>query len=138
MAEECPLSTPLTIKDTQGGFAGETGTVWTIAPDCSFAVARQIGLQTLDPHKHGRLTQEQQAEIKKLLGRVAAAGLPKQLGAGNQVNARRISLSYDGKDSVLTLVPGAGDLGALRTAGGNDAAGVLLDLADQIKSMTAD
>jgi len=64
--------------------------------------------------------------------------LPKQLGAGTQVNARRISLSYDGKDSVLPLVPGAGDLGALRTAGGNDAAGVLLDLADQIKNMTAD
>jgi hypothetical protein len=40
MAEECPLSAPLVLKDTQSGFAGETGDVWTIAPDCSFTVAR--------------------------------------------------------------------------------------------------
>src|SRR5438045_7179415 len=84
MAQECPLSAPLTIKDTQSGFAGETGTVWTIAPDCSYTVSRQIGLQTLDPHKQGRLTQEQQAQLRKLLDRIAAAGLPKQLGAGTQ------------------------------------------------------
>ena len=36
MAEECPLTAPLTLKDSQSGIAGETGTVWTIAPDCSF------------------------------------------------------------------------------------------------------
>src|SRR5216684_9024810 len=50
-----PLSTALVLKDTQGGFAGETGMVWTIAPDCSYTVARQIGLKALDPHKQGRL-----------------------------------------------------------------------------------
>jgi hypothetical protein len=137
MAQECPLSAPLTIKDTQSGFAGETGSVWTIAPDCSYTVARQIGLQTLDPHRQGRLTPEQQAQLKELLVRLAAAGLPKQLGAETQVNARRISLSYDGKDSVLTLAPGAGDLNAVRAAAGNDAARALLDLADQVKGMTA-
>jgi hypothetical protein len=137
MAQECPLSAPLTIRDTQSGFAGETGTVWTIAPDCSYTVARQVGLQTLDPHKQGRLTPEQQTQLKELLGRVAAAGLPSQPGAGTQVNPRRISMSYEGKDSVLTLPPGGGDLGAMRSAAGGDAAGALLDLADRIKAMTA-
>ena len=137
MAQECPLSAPLTIKDTQSGFAGETGTVWTIAPDCSYTVARQIGLQTVDPHKRGRLTQEQQAQLKKLLDRVTAAALPKELGAETQVNARRITLSYDGKDSTLTLAPGATDVSAIRAAAGNAAAGALLDLADQVRGMTA-
>jgi len=137
MAQECPLSAPLTIKDTQSGFAGETGTVWTITPDCSYTVARQIGLQTLDPHKQGRLTLEQQALLKALLDRIAASGLPKQLGTATQVNARRISLSYDGKDSILTLAPGGGDLSAIRAAAGSDAARALLDLADQVKGMTA-
>jgi hypothetical protein len=137
MAQECPLSAPLTIKDTQSGFAGETGTVWTIAIDCSYTVARQIGLKTLDPDRQGRLTPEQQAQLNELLGRVAAAGLPKQIGAETQVNVRRISLSYDGKDAILTLAPGAGDVASVRSAAGNDAARALLDLADQVKGMTA-
>jgi hypothetical protein len=68
---------------------------------------------------------------------VSAAGLPKQLGGGSQPNARRITLSYGGKESALTLAPGGGDLGALRAAAGKDPAGALLELADQIKGMTA-
>jgi hypothetical protein len=137
MAQECPLSAPLTVKDTQQGFAGETGTVWTIAPDCSYTVARQIGLKTLDPDRQGRLTPEQQGRLKELLERVSSAGLAKQLGGGPQVNARRITLSYGGKEAVLTLAPGGGDLGALRAAAQKDPAAALLDLADQIKGMTA-
>ena len=137
MGQECPLSAPLTIKDIQSGFAGETGTIWTIAADCSYTVARQIGLKTLDPHQQGRLTPQEQAQLKDLLGRVAAAGLPKQLGAASQANARRVSLSYDGKDSTLTLAPGGGDLSAIPAAAANDAAAALLDLADQVKTMTA-
>jgi hypothetical protein len=39
MAQECPLWAALTIKDTQYGFAGATGTVWTIAPDFTFTIA---------------------------------------------------------------------------------------------------
>jgi len=124
MGQECPLSAPLTIKDIQSGFAGETGTIWTIAADCSYTVARQIGLKTLDPHQQGRLTPQEQAQLKELLGRVAAAGLPKQLGAASQANARRVSLS-------------GGDLSAIPAAAANDAAAALLDLADQVKTMTA-
>jgi len=135
MAQDCPLSAPLTIKDTQDGFVGETGTVWTIAPDCSYTVARQIALKTLDPHKQGQLTSDQQRQLRELLDRVAAAGLPNELGAATQVNARRISMSYDGKDSVLTLPPGADPVGAIRARTGNDTAGVLLDLADRVKGM---
>jgi len=45
VAQECPLSAALTLKDTQYGFAGETGTVWTIAPDFTFTIARHIGLK---------------------------------------------------------------------------------------------
>jgi hypothetical protein len=136
MAQQCPLSAPLTVKDTQSGVVGETGTVWTIMPDCSFTVARQIGLKVLDPHKHGRLTAEQQARLKDLLDRMAAAPLPKQLGGGPQVNARRIALSYGGKESVLALAPGDGDSGASRAAAGDDPIGRMLELANTVKGMT--
>jgi hypothetical protein len=112
MAQDCPLPTPSTLKDTQSGFAGETGTVWTIAPDCSFTVARQIGLKTLDPHNQGRLTSDQQAQLKQSLDRMAAANLPNQLGGAPQVNARQITLAYGGKQAMVTLPPGGGDLSA--------------------------
>ena len=138
MAEECPLSAPLVLKDTQSGFAGETGNVWTIAPDCSFTVARQIGLNVLDPHKQGQLTPQQRTELKDMMARMTATALPEQLGAGPQVNARRITLSYGGKQSVLSLPPGGGDFGALRAAAADDPTRLMLDLANDLKAMTGD
>jgi hypothetical protein len=138
MAQECPLSAPLVLKDTQSGFAGETGNVWTIAPDCSFTVARQIGLNVLEPHKRGQLKPQQRAQLKGFLDRMTVTPLPEQLGGGTQVNARRITLAYGGKQSVLSLPPGGGDLGALRAAAGDDSTRVILDLADGLKAMTGD
>jgi hypothetical protein len=138
MAEECPLSAPLVLKDTQSGFAGETGNVWTIAPDCSFTVARQIGINVLEPYKKGQLTPEQRTHLKELMDRMTATALPEQLGGGPQVNARRVTLSYGGKQSVLTLPPGGGDLGTLRAAAGDDSTRLMLDLADNLKAMTGD
>jgi hypothetical protein len=136
MAEDCPLSAPLVLKDTQSGFAGETGNVWTIAPDCSFTVARQIGLNVLEPYKQGQLTPEQRTHLKGLMDRVTATALPEQLGGGPQVNARRVTLSYGGKQSVLNLPPGGGDLGAPRATAGDAAAQLMLDLANNLKAMT--
>jgi hypothetical protein len=135
MADECPLSAPLVLKDTQSGFAGETGNVWTIAPDCSFTVARQIGLNVLEPHKQGQLTAQQKARLKGLVDRMAATALPEQLGGGPKVNARRITLAYGGKQSVLSLPPGAGDLRTL-SAAGDDSTRLMLDLADDLKAIT--
>jgi hypothetical protein len=138
MAEECPLSAPLVLKDTQSGFAGETGNVWTIAPDCSFTVARQIGLNVLEPYKKGQLTRGQRTHLKELMDRMTATALPEQLGGGPQVNARRVTLSYGGRQSVLNLPPGGGDLGTLRAAAGDEATRLMLDLADNLKAMTGD
>jgi hypothetical protein len=135
MAEECPLSAPLVLKDLQSGVAGETGNVWTIAPDCSFTIARQIGLNVLQPHKQGQLTPQQRLRLKEMMDRMTATALPDQLG-GPQVNARRITLAYGGKQSVLTLPAGGGDLKSLRAAAGDDSTRLMLDLADDLKSMT--
>jgi len=135
MAEECPLSAPLVLKDTQSGFAGETGNVWTIAPDCSFTVARQVGLNVLEPHKKGQLTAQQRKQLKEMMDRMTATALPEQLGSGPQVNARRITLAYGGQQSVLSLPPGGGDLGALRATAGDASTRLMLDLADGLKAM---
>jgi hypothetical protein len=136
MAQECPLSTALVLTDIQGGFAGETGMVWTIGSDFSYTIARQIGLKVLDPHKQGRLTPEQQARLNELLDGMTAAAPLKQLGRGPQVNSRRITLSYGGKQSVLNMSPGGGDLRTLRANAADDLARRMLELVDNLKAMT--
>jgi hypothetical protein len=136
MAQECPLSAALVLKDTQGGFAGETGLVWTIATDGSYTIARQIGLKLFDPHKQGRLAPEQQARLKELLDRVTAAAPPEPLGGGPQVNARRITLSYGAKQSVLSMPPGGGDLGTLPAHATDDQTRRMLELVNDLKAMT--
>jgi hypothetical protein len=135
MAQESSLSAPLVLEDIQGGFAGETGRIWTIAPDGSYTVARQIGLKVLEPDKQGWLTPEQRARLKVSLDRMAAVALPQQLGGGPQVNARRITLSYGGKQSVLSLPPGGGDPSA-HSAAGDDSTRLILELADDLRAMT--
>jgi len=136
MAQESSLSAPLVVKDLQSGFAGETGRVWTISPDGGYTVARQIGLKVLEPDQQGRLTLEQRAQLKALLDRMAVTALPRQLGSAPQVNARRITLSYRGTQSVLNLPPAGGDPDASRSAAGDDPTRLILRLADDLRAMT--
>jgi hypothetical protein len=135
MAQECPLSASLTLKDTQDGFAGPTGVVWTITPDCSFTVAHQIGPKVTEPFRQGRLVPEQQVRLKQLLARAVVTDMPGHLGTGPPVNARRITLSYGDKVSVLTLPPGGGNLGELLATAGDDPTRRLLGLADGLSGM---
>lgn len=136
VAQECSLAAPLTVKDLQSGYAGETGTVWTIEPDCSFTVARQIGPKLGEPHRRGKLTPEQQTRLRELMAKVEPASLPEALGAPPQVNARKVTLAYGGKTAVLHLAPGGGELHGLRAASGGDRAAHMLDLAAAVKAMT--
>jgi len=113
-----------------------TGTVWAIEPDCSFTVARQVGPKTAAPHKQGRLTSEQQARLTELLHRLNSPILPKQIGSASRANPRQIALSYDGRESLLSLGPGGGALEAIAGAAGDDLAARVLQLAIAIKDMT--
>lgn len=134
MAENCPLAASLTLKDLQSGFAGETGTVWTIMPDCSFTVARQIGTRRREPHKKGHLTAEQQVRLRDMMGRISPDALPKQPG-GPHANARRVTLSYGDREAALTLAPGRGDLSQLSADTTDPKAKTMLDLAAMMKDM---
>jgi hypothetical protein len=136
MAQETSPSAPLVVKDLQSGFAGETGRVWTISPDGSYTVARQIGLKVLEPDQQGRLTPEQWTQLRTLLDRMAVMALPRQLGGEPQVNARRITISYGGMQSVLNLPPAGSDRGASRSAAGDNPTRLILELADNVKAMT--
>ncbi|HEU0156780.1 MAG TPA: hypothetical protein VFQ82_11970 [Stellaceae bacterium] len=135
VAQECPLAAPLTVKDLQSGVVGDTGTVWTIEPDCSFSVARQIGPKVGAPQRRGKLTPEQQRHLHELMAKIEAAA-PAAPGAPPQANARKVMFAYGDKTAVLHLAPGGGEPHALRAAAKGDHAARMLDLAAAVKAMT--
>jgi hypothetical protein len=103
MAKECLLTAPLVVKDLQSGFVGQTGTVWTVGADCTYTVARQIGLNVFEPHRRGRLNAEQQQRLAALIARADLADPPKQLGGSPQPNMRQVTISYGKTSSALNL-----------------------------------
>jgi hypothetical protein len=135
MSEQCPLSSPLVVKDLQDGFAGQTGSIWTVGVDCTITVARQIGQKVSEPYYRGRLSAEQQVELRNALTKTSPADLPAEAGTGGPpVNARRVVVAMGSRVSTLTLAPG-GDLDAARAAvGDRSSAGRLLELAQTVMS----
>jgi hypothetical protein len=132
MAQECLLAAPLILKETQSGVVGETGTVWTIAADCSFTIARQVGLNVLEPHKRGHLTSEQQVRLKELLDRIDVAGFAVLPVPAPHANPHRITVSYGGREAVLTLPPRGHDVLSHPSAG-DDREKSILDLANTMR-----
>jgi hypothetical protein len=133
MAQECLLAAPLIERETH--IVGETGTVWTIAADCSFTIARQIGPKMLEPHKHGHLTSKQQVRIKKMLdliGPTESTTLPPR---APHVNPHRITVSYGGLEAVVTLPPAGGDIGALQDSIVGDREKTIVQLACAMRGM---
>src|SRR4029077_1656760 len=66
-AADCQMKTALTLRDSQDGFAGQTGTVWRIKPDCSFTVTRFIGTGATQQLRKGLLAPEQQSRLASLI-----------------------------------------------------------------------
>lgn len=128
------LKMTLTVKETQDGFAGTTGTVWTIEPDWRFRVSRIFNQHVAEPHLKGSLTAVQQKHLSEVVSKEAPAELQAQIGVPS-VNAHRITLEFNGKVSVLSV--GADDLemGAIRTSNPHDPARRLLEVAEAVKDM---
>jgi hypothetical protein len=135
---DCSLTEPLTIADTQDGFAGQVGTVWTITADCSFSIARQIGSKVGEPERQGRFTAEQRKAFTELFAEARIADLPSELGNGPTVNARRVTLTYGDKTAVLILPPGDMDLGMLATTLTDDPSKRVAVFADGVQTLIDD
>jgi hypothetical protein len=133
-ATDCPAKPMLTVKDSQDGFAGTTGTVWTIKPDCSYEVARFRGTELSPPHLKGQLTPEQQSQLAAVLSTAAVETLPARIGEPAPVNSRKISIDYGGKTAVLNL--GMGDP-ALQGPS-QDPAHRVVEISKTVKGVTGD
>jgi len=133
-AADCPAKPMLTIKDSQDGFAGKTGTIWTIKPDCSYEVSRFRGAEVSPPHLKGQLTPEQQLQLAGVLASAAVGTLPARIGEPAPVNSHDITLDYGGKTTVLNL-----GMGAPAVQGpSNDPANRVVELSKAVKSLTGD
>jgi hypothetical protein len=131
-AADCPAKPMLTVKDSQDGFAGKTGTIWTIKSDCSFEVARFRGDEVSAPHLKGQLTPEQQSHIAAVLSTAAVQTLPAHVGEPAPVNAHQITIDYGGKTAVVNL--GMGDP-ALQGPS-RDSAQRVIEISKAVKGVT--
>jgi hypothetical protein len=134
---DCIGNTMLTLRDSQSGFAGKTGTIWTINPDCSFTVSRFVNEAVSQPHKRGELTNEERSSLARLLSDKAVSQLPAQIGEAAPVNARQITLSYENKTSVLNLAPGSTDA-VVRSSDPTAPARRLMEVFQAVKRFTGD
>ena len=129
------LKMTLTVKDTQDGFAGTTGTVWRIEPDGAFRVSRIFNQNVAEPHLKGCLTPEQQARLSAVLAKEVPAELPAQIGDASPVNAHRITLQFGDRVSVLSVGAGDREIGAIRSGDPHHPARRLLEVAETVKAM---
>jgi len=132
---DCPM--PLTLKESQGGFVGTTGTVWAIGRDCGFTVSRFVNANISNPHRQGQLTAEQQSTLSRQLTEKAAASLPgTTVGEPPQINPHQISIEYAGRTSVLNLPAGANALDSVKGLDQANPARRIVDILETVKQLT--
>lgn len=134
---DCNGITMLTLRESQGGFAGMTGTVWTINSDCSFTVSGFVNDQTREPQKRGQLTKEQILSLSRLLSDKSVKQMPAQIGTPAPVNPRQITMRYNDKKSVLNLPLGLTDDALLH---GSDPASPdrrMIEILQAVKELTS-
>ena len=136
ISADCNGNAMLTLRESQGGFVGKTGTVWTINSDCSFTVSRFVNDQTSEPQKRGQLTPAQASSLSKLLSDTSAAQIPPQIGDPAPVNPHQITLTHDSKTSVLNLASGATDVTILNTAGAASPERRMIEILHAVKKLT--
>lgn len=106
LTKDGQLTAKLALKDAQAGFAGDSGTAWTIDPDGTFRVARFFNDKVEKPYREGQLNKEELVTLAKVLTAQGFFGLPTEVGRAPEVNRRRITISFGEKTSTLVLRAG--------------------------------
>ena len=101
------LSSTLTLKDGQGGFAGFTGLIWTVRPDGSWDRKRFINRTMRKADQQGTLTAKQLQSLADVLAHAQIHKLPAQLGKLRGANPHVVTLTWGKRKCVWTLPPGS-------------------------------
>ena len=100
------LQSSLTLRDSQGGFAGYSGEVWTIAPDGHFTIAHFLNDKIAAPHRQRDLSLAELKSLARVLCKNHLLQLPDSLGSEPKVNPHSLNLSFGTKQTTLVLPPG--------------------------------
>lgn len=104
------LQSSLTLRDSQGGFAGYSGEVWTITPDGHFTIAHFLNDKVAEPSWQRDLSPSELKSLARVLCKNHFLGLPDSLGGEPKINPHSLTLSFGEKQTTLVLPPGdAGD-----------------------------
>lgn len=121
------LASPLTVKTAQEGFAGTTGTTYTVQPDGHYEVADFVGDQQSPPRASGQLTDDDLGQIAEAL----QADMASATEGAPPVNQSFVEVVYGEQSWTVIMQPGAA-LEACADDGEPDCA--VRTLATQVRS----
>ncbi len=107
LTKEGRLTATLTLKDGQGGFAGFTGSIWTVRPDGSWDRKRFINRTMRKADQQGKLTAEELHSLAAVLAHAQVDKLPPKMGKFRGANPHVVTLSWGKHQCVWTLPPGS-------------------------------
>lgn len=100
LTKEGQLTQSLKIVQTQGGFAGYTGTQYTIAPDGTWNSASVFN-EKLTPKAKGKLAGKELGRLAATFAKFDLAGLPEKTGTPPGANPHTITIEYGKSKAVL-------------------------------------
>lgn len=111
LKDDGSLAETLTLKVGQSGFAGVTGTLWTIEPSGRWTAAKFLdtgdGAPRLsEPHARGTLNREQLSALARTLSEEEFRDLPDRIGKGPPVNPYVVTITFGSATSTTALAPG--------------------------------
>jgi len=100
------LQARLVFRDTQQGFVGVSGEVWTIEVGGHFSIARFLNEKTGPPHWERDLTPIELKCVANVLAASHFLELPDSFGRESKVNAHLLTITFGKKKSELVLQGG--------------------------------
>ncbi|MDP7011809.1 MAG: hypothetical protein QF685_10545 [Verrucomicrobiota bacterium] len=107
LTKDGELSALLTLKDSQGGFVGTNGLIWTVHPDGSWDRKRFINRTIRKADMQGKLSAKELQALADVLAHAQVDKLPSKIGKFRGANPHVVTLSWGKHQCVWTLPPGS-------------------------------
>ena len=107
LGKDGTLTATLTLKDSQSGFAGITGLLWTIKPDGSWERKRFTNNRMAKADQQGKLTPKQMQSLADVLIHAQIHKLPPKIGKYRGPNPHVVTLTWGNHQCAWTVSAGA-------------------------------
>lgn len=107
LAKAEPLAAKLELRDSQDGFAGTTGILYSIEADGRFTLAHFVNEKIQPPARRGSLDPAALKALASVLEAQRLRELPVQIGEPPAVNPRRLVIQHGNTRTTLLLQAGA-------------------------------